>query len=145
MKIFAATALLCLLLNGCSNPVDPIVAIEANIETMEAALADGDSGELTQFLAESFTGGTAGELNLNKDQVRNMVRGYSLRYKHLRVLLNRVTVELDEQEPALAYMTGTVALSGANRLLPSAGGVYTIAGEWQNFDGDWKLRRLTWQ
>lgn len=145
MKSLLITIAVLLNLIGCADATDPVIAIETKIKAMEAGLAAGDSGEVTQFLAKSFAGGKDGELELNKDDVRKMLIGYSLRYKQLRILLNQVSVEVDEQEPALAYMHGTVAVSGANRMLPSAGGLYRISGEWQNFSGDWKLRRFHWE
>ena len=145
VKLFTLAMLLCMALSGCSEPSDPVTAIETNIEAMKTALAERDNGDFSEHLAESFAGGRDGQLNLGKDDVRRLMAGYSLRYKHMRVLLNQVSIDVDAHEPALAYMTGTVAVSGAYRLLPDSAGLYSIYGEWQNFDGVWKLRRCNWE
>lgn len=142
---FLPLALLVTLLAGCAQPTDPETEIKANIATMELALAERDNSDFMDHLAESFIGGGSGRGDLTRDDAQKMVALYFLRYKSIRILVTGLDVEIDPYEPALALSTSTVALSGGERLIPNSAGLYRVSGQWQNFDGSWKLTRLEWE
>jgi hypothetical protein len=140
-----AALVLVLLLGACSEPVGPEALIRANIMAMEEALAERNNGDFMDVLAASFSGGRVGEETLDRDAAQRMLAVYFLRYRNIEVLVSQVDVEVDLYEPALATSTARVALAGGERLLPESAGLYTVHGQWQNFDGEWKLTRLTWE
>jgi hypothetical protein len=134
-----------LLLGACSEPVGPEALIRANIMAMEEALAERNNGDFIDKLAASFSGGRAGEETLDRDAAQKMLAVYFLRYRNIEILVSQVDVAIDLYEPALATSTARVALAGGEHLLPASAGLYTVHGQWQNFDGQWKLTRLTWE
>lgn len=134
-----------LLLAACQEPVGPEALIRANIMSMEEALAERSNSAFMDKLAASFSGGRANEENLDRDAAQKLLAVYFLRYRNIEVLVSQVDVEIDLYEPNLASSTARVALAGGERLLPDSAGLYLVQGQWQNFDGQWKLTRLTWE
>ena len=140
-----AALFLALLLAACSEPVGPEALIRANIMAMEEALAERSNGDFMDNLAASFSGGRVGEETLDRSAAQKLLAVYFLRYRNIELLVSQVDVEIDLYEPMLASSTARVALAGGQHLLPDAAGFYTVRGQWQNFDGQWKLTRLTWE
>lgn len=143
-RIFTAVTL-ALLLAACSSPSDPEAEIRANIEAMQAALAERDNSGFTEHLTETFAGGRDGRLEKDKADVRRMLTGYFLRYRNIHIVVTDLDIDIREIDPQRAYMTGAVAVAGANQRLPESGGLYAVEGEWHNFDGSWKLRSFSWR
>lgn len=141
----AGTALLIALLLGCTAPEEPEQAIRENIESLQAALAERSSGDAMDILADSFLGGRAGQLDMDREDARKMLAVYFLRYHKIRIAVTQVDVQLDIHEPALAQATASVALAGGERLLPNAVGFYQVESRWREIDGDWKMTRLLWR
>ena len=112
---------------------------------MEEALAERDNGAFMDHLAASFSGGRAGEENLDRDAAQRLLVLYFLRYRNIELLVSQVDVAVDLYEPALAASSARVALAGGAQRLPDSAGLYRVEGQWQNFDGRWKLTRLTWE
>lgn len=144
-RLITALILLSGLAGGCAEPVGPEALIRANIMAMETALAEHSPLDFLEHLSESFTGGRAGRENMDRDAASKMLGLYFLRYRNIEILLSQVNVEIDSLEPGLAYSSANVALAGGERLIPNSAGLYRVSGQWQNFDGDWKLIRLEWE
>ncbi len=145
LRLIAVVGLFSALLTSCAEPVGSEAKIRANIMTLETALAEQSPMEFLALLSESFTGGKAGQADLDKEDAGKMLALYFLRYRNIEVLVSQVDVEIDLYEPALAYSSARVALAGGQRLIPNSAGLYQVSGQWQNFDGDWKLVRLEWE
>ena len=140
-----AVGTLTLLLSGCSSPSDPVAEIEANVEAMQTALAERDNGAFSDHLADSFLGGRNGRMDTDKADVRKLLAGYFLRYRNIHIVVTQLDIEIHEVDPYRARMSGKVAVAGANRSLPESGGLYAVEGEWQNYDGSWRLRIFNWR
>ncbi|QFU76615.1 hypothetical protein EY643_13650 [Halioglobus maricola] len=132
-------------LAGCSEPVGPETQIRANIMAMESALSERSPGDFLEHLAESFTGGKQGSGDVTRDDAKRMLGVYFLRYRNVDILVSQVDVEIDAYEDALATSSAMVALAGGRGLIPDSARLYQVTGRWQNFDGDWKLTRLSWE
>ncbi len=145
MARLPALVMAAVLLVACQEPVGPEALIRANIMAMEEALAERSNGAFMDNLAASFSGGRAGQENLDRDAAQKLLAVYFLRYRNIEVLVSQVDVEIDLYEPKLATSSARVALAGGERLLPDSAGLYAVQGQWQNFDGEWKLTRLTWE
>ena len=141
----AGKALLIALLVGCAAPEGPEQAIRKNIEGLEMALAKRNPGDALDTLADSFLGGKAGQLDMDREDARKMLAVYFLRYHKIRIVVTQVEVQLDPYEPALAQATASVALAGGERLLPNSAGFYQVESRWREIDGDWKITRLQWR
>lgn len=146
MRVLIPTSLLALfLLTACAQHWDPAVAIEANVNAMETALAELDKNGFMEHLSESFNGGESDKAKLGKEEAEKMLAVYFLRYRKVHILVTQLEIEPDLYEPALATSSATVALSGGEHLVPNSAGLYKVTGQWQNFDGTWKLTRLEWE
>ncbi len=145
MRRLLLALILAALLPACSEPVGPEALIRAKIMTMEEALAERSNGDFMDQLSASFSGGRADDQSLDREAAQRMLAVYFLRYRNIEVLVSQVDVSIDPYQSGLATSTARVALAGGERLLPDAAGFYRVTGQWQNFDGDWKLTRLTWE
>ena len=134
-----------LLLGACSSPEDPEQQIRDNIAAMQTALAERDNSGFREHLAESFIGAGRAQRTMYKDDVQKMLAGYFLRYKEIKILVTLLSVELDEVQPGLATTNATVALAGGQRGMPDSARLYKVNGQWQNFDGEWKMTRFEWK
>ncbi len=134
-----------LVLAACSSPEDPEQQIRHNIKEMQTALAERDNSGFREHLAESFVGVGRGQRTVYKDDVKKMLTGYFLRYKAINVVVTLLNVELDELQPGLATTTATVGVTGGQRVMPDSARLYKVSGQWQDFDGDWKMTRFEWK
>ncbi len=145
MRRWLLAWMLVTLLPACSEPAGPEALVRANIMAMEEALAERSNGAFMDRLAASFSGGRAGDESLDREAAQRLLAAYFLRYRNIEVLVSQVDVNIDPYQSGLATSTARVALAGGERLLPDAAGFYTVEGQWQNFDGQWKLTRLSWR
>ena len=145
VALTAKLILLIALLVGCGGPEGPEQAIRKNIDVLESALADRSPGDVLDTLAESFLGGKAEQLTMDKEDATKMLGVYFLRYHKIRIVVTQVDVEIDPYQPALARASASVALAGGERLLPDSAGVYHVDSRWREIDGEWKITRLQWR
>jgi hypothetical protein len=146
MKVALATgfALLLVLLTACGEREGPQQAIHGRIAELETALAERSPGGVLDILAESFLGGSSGQLDMDREGAKKMLAVYFLRYRRIRAVVTQVAVEVDPYEPRLARATARVTLAGGESLLPNSAGFYQVESRWQEIDGDWQITRLQW-
>lgn len=145
MTRLLAALLATALLAACHEPVGSEALIRANIITMEEALRERSNSAFMDNLAANFSGGPVDEESLDREAAQKLLAVYFLRYRNIEILVSQVDVTVDLYEPNLAISSARVALAGGERLLPDSAGLYAVQGQWQNFDGQWKLTRLTWE
>ena len=147
MKTALATgiALLLVLLSACGQREGPEQAVRNRIGDLETALAERSPGDALDTLAESFLGGSAGKLDMDREGAKKMLAVYFLRYHRIRVVVTQVEVAIDPYQPALASATANVALAGGERLIPNSAGFYQVESRWQEIDGNWQITRLQWR
>jgi len=139
------TLLLTLSITACSRYSEPEAQIAANVQAMETALDERDRGDFMRHLARSFTGRNPNGGSMSREEAEKMLMLYFLRYRKVGVLVTQLEIEIDLYEPNLATTSAAVVLSGGEQLLPDSAGLYRVNGQWQNYDGDWKLTRLDWE
>ncbi|TDG13405.1 nuclear transport factor 2 family protein [Seongchinamella unica] len=146
MKPALATtiALFVVLLAACGQRQGPEQALRESIRELETALAERSPGGVLDKLAESFLGGSSGQLDMDKEGAQKALAVYFLRYHRIRVVVTQVEVEIDPYEPALAQATANVALAGGERLIPNSAGFYRVESRWREIDGEWQITRLQW-
>ena len=131
------------LLFACSDSTLPDEAIRENIKEIEEAIYSQDNAGVREHLSEFFVGGPQGNVTMDKEKVRTLLAGYFFRYKHIRIVISQMEIEVDEFS-GRADMHMQVGLVGAESLLPDSGGIYHVRGVWESEGGDWKLIRLEW-
>lgn len=139
------TLLLPLLLGACSGYSDPESELAAAVAAMETALDERDKSGFMAHLSQSFIGRGRNGGALDRDEAEKMLTLYFLRYRRVGVLVTQLQIEIDLYEPGLATTQATVALTGGEQLLPNSAGLYQVSGQWQNYDGEWKLTQMNWE
>ena len=129
-----------LFLLSCSKSV-PEEAILANIESMQQGLEERKASKSIEFMAESFVGSHG----LDKKTLRKVLIGQFLRHKNITVVITRMDIEVNPNDPSSATMEGVVVATGADRYLPKDGHIYKVRGDWQQQDDEWVLLRLSWE
>lgn len=115
-------------------------AIRANIKSMQQAAEDKSPRKAVEFLADNFTGNQG----IDKTGLRRLMAVIFLKHQNINVVISRLDIEVNQQDPYSAGMSAVVIVSGAQNILPQDGRIYQITGEWQYIDGDWMLVHALW-
>lgn len=126
---------------SCTMETGPEDAIRANIDAIQQAVEDKDTGEVLDFVTEQFLGNG----RIDKRGLRGLMLAYYLRHKKINVVVTRMDIEVNPYDPYSAKMQGTVVLTGTDHLLPENGRLVNVSGEWQKYGDDWQLARLDWE
>lgn len=126
---------------SCTTQTGPEEAIRANINAVQQAVEDKDTGEVLDFVTEQFLGNG----RIDKQGLRALMLAYYLRHKNINVVVTRMDIEVSPYDPYSAKMQGAVVLTGTDHLLPENGRLVNVSGEWQKYGDDWLLARLDWQ
>ncbi|GAB5453578.1 MAG: hypothetical protein Hals2KO_39060 [Halioglobus sp.] len=129
-----------LMLIGCAEK-DAEAQIAENIAAIESAVETKDFSAISKHLHSSFV---ANE-RMSIDEVKQLLRLYSLRHKNLGVAIVGVSTTLHRDYPDRADSTVSVILSGSSGLLPSEGSVRQVEVEWFEESGEWLIRRAAWR
>jgi hypothetical protein len=129
-----------LLLAGCGGK-GPEAEIRANIASMQQAVEAKESGAAVEYLAEHFTGSHG----LDKQGLRRILMAHFLRHKNINVAITRLDITVNEYNPVSARMEAVVAVTGAEGLLPRAGDLINVGGDWELHEGEWLLVSAEWE
>lgn len=135
----ALLALLVCVLGACSKTA-PEQAILEQIETLQQAVEDRSAGRVIEGLSDQFRGNA----QLDKREMHRMLVGLFLRHKEINMVITKMDITVNPDDPLSATMQGAAIVTGAQHLIPDDGRVYSVAGHWQKLDGDWLLVSLTW-
>lgn len=131
-------------LAGCSKtPAEE--AIRENIDQLQQAIEEKDNGEVREHLSEQFRGFGGNATRIDASNIRQYLAGIFLRYKNIRVVISNTRVAVAEYDPYRATSHSTVAVTGADGLIPDSARLYQITGTWVLEDGDWKLVEVAWE
>lgn len=127
-------------LGGCSETA-PEQAIRQQIEALQEAVEERSAGRVIDGLSEQFLGNA----QLDKRAMHRLLVGLFLRHKEINLLITKMDISVNPDDPLSAAMHGAAIVTGAQHLIPEDGRVYSVAGHWQKLDGDWLLVSLTWE
>ncbi len=126
--------------SACSRTA-PEEAIRQAMADMQAGAEARKASQVLESVADSFLG----KQYMDKAQLRRFLIGLFLRHKKINVVLTKLDIQLNPQDPLWAKMQGTVLVTGSESTLPSEGRLLSFNGEWQSIDGQWLLVRLQWE
>ncbi|MBN1378388.1 MAG: hypothetical protein JXA04_04055 [Gammaproteobacteria bacterium] len=138
--VYAITFLLFFIVSACSKTA-PEEAILANIQSMQEAAENKKPRAAVEYLSENFSGNRG----IDKTSLRRIMAGIFLQHKNIHVVITRMDIEVNPQDPFSAQMDGVVILTGAENIFPQDGRVYQVTGEWQYQDDEWMLVRAQWK
>jgi hypothetical protein len=130
-------ALSVLTLSACHHAPDETLVRKAIAAVARAAEA-GAAGDVVAPLVDDFDG-NGGELN--RGELRNMVRLMTLRGDHISVILGPISIEHHGERMVARF---TVTLSSGGKLLPDQLGVYKVESAWKEEAGDWRCYTASW-
>lgn len=137
---FILIAILCLLSVSCSQP-PAVEAIQAIMKDIETAAENKNTSEIMQHIHDAFRGNE----HVDKSQLRKLLTVHFLRHNNITILITQMDIEHDPAQPYYATMNGTVAITGAENILPQDGRIYSVSGNWELHGDAWLLSELTWQ
>ncbi len=140
MRLVTTLILGLLMLTACAEK-DAEAQIAANIAAIENAVESKDFSAIAKYLHSSFV---ANE-RMDIDEVKQLLRLYSLRHKNLGVTIVGISTTLHRDYPDRADSTVSVILSGSSGLVPSEGSVRQVDVEWFEESGEWLIRRAAWR
>ena len=141
----AATLLICLLLfvlvGGCARP-DPQVALEAAVKNLQTALEKKDTDAVLALLHPDFSGQQPQD---GREWAKQTMTLLFLRHKNIGILALSQESKIDPKVPTLAFTDASVALTGAEGLLPDSARSYRVKLQWRLVGKEWKLIELRWE
>ncbi|MFK7978123.1 MAG: hypothetical protein AB8C02_18465 [Halioglobus sp.] len=127
-------------LSACAEKGDQEL-IEHTLAAISEAVEEKDFTAVHQYLDDGFI---ANE-RMGVDEVKQLLRFYSLRHKKLNVTIVGSNTTLHANLPDRAYSTVSVIATGSSGLLPSDGSIRQVEVEWTKHSGDWLIRKASWR
>ena len=140
IRIFSLSILVVV---GCSKST-PEQAILNNIDALQTAIEDKDNSDVREHISLHFIGGS-GATQITADNLQAYLAGMFLRHAKIGVLVSNTQVTVSEFDPYIATSTSTVAVTGAEGLIPDAARLYKVNATWRLESDQWKLLELTWK
>jgi hypothetical protein len=139
-SLWAAATLALLMFDGCARPATPEQQVRAVLDAAQRGAEERDVSAVLQLVSEQY----ADERSVDKDALRNLVRGYFLVNQTIHLLL-RVD-ELTFPADGLAKARVTTAMLGrqAGKDWSLAADVYEFDLELRREGSNWRLTRAVW-
>ena len=125
---------------GCGEQGDE-EQIKQNLAAIEEAVEEKDFSTIEKYLHSSFV---ANE-RMGIDEVRQLLRFYSLRHQNLNVTIVGSTTTMHTDLSGRAYTEVSVIVTGSSGFLPSDGSIRRVEVEWTEDSGTWLIRNAMWQ
>ncbi|MCB1616890.1 MAG: nuclear transport factor 2 family protein [Pseudomonadales bacterium] len=125
---------------SCTQPSEE-EQIQLQIKSMQAALENKKSGALMDFLHPNFSA----QKDMTRDQLQALLALNFLKHKTINVTLISTKTAIDPVYDYQAETAGTALITGADRLLPKDGRLYSFSLAWQKEGDDWLLKKLAWE
>lgn len=132
--------LLLLSVAGC-RPSAPEDALQQAVEHLHQAIEAKDSGAVLDLLHENFRA----QQNFDRQWAKQTMLMLFLRHKHVKVLVLQQQSLLDTSYHDRARTQATVALVGAEGLIPDSARHYQLTLNWQLHNQQWQLAELHWE
>ncbi|MDR2165624.1 MAG: hypothetical protein LBO79_08445 [Zoogloeaceae bacterium] len=129
------------LLASCSRE-DPLMALNAATDTLQAALEAKSPDRTLALLHEKFTAQTPED---GRDWARQTMTATFLRYKTIKIVAQNIENQINPRFPDHATTHCDVLLIGAEGVVSGNARRYRAELEWVREKQAWKLLRLKWQ
>jgi len=134
--------LLCLLLLAACARSDPQAALEASVKNLQTSLEKKDADAVLALLHPDFS---AQQPQDGREWAQRTMALLFLRYKNVHVIALSQDSKIDPQVPTLAFTDASVALTGAEGLIPDSARQYRVKLQWRLVGKQWKLIQLQWE
>lgn len=139
---FIALCLALIMLSGCGQPLPAAQQIKAHIAEITAGLETKDHSQITDHLSEQFLANN----RLDKSAIRRMILAHFLRHQSIDIVLENLSVSLNDNDPNRATVQGNVIVSGGSgRLIPDSGRLVNVDSQWQIERGEWRVVAMSWE
>lgn len=139
-RLVALAFAIAMFIAGCAEK-DDTEQINQNLNAIEEAVEAKNFSAIAKYLDEGFV---ANE-RMRADEVRQLLRFYSLRHKNLGVTIVGSNTTLHANLPDRAYSTVSVIATGSSGLLPSDASVRQVEVEWTKHSGTWLISKASWR
>ncbi|MDR2172963.1 MAG: hypothetical protein LBE32_01975 [Burkholderiales bacterium] len=134
--------LLCLLLLVACGRSDPQAALDAAVKNLQTSLEKKDTSAVMALLHPDFS---AQQPENGRDWAKQTMTLMFLRYKNINIIALSQDSQIDSRISSRAFTNVSVALTGAEGLIPDSARHYRVNLEWRLLDKEWKLIRLQWE
>lgn len=140
MRLITILLVTALLLVACDEQGGE-AQIAQNLSAIEEAVEAKDFPAIAKYLHTGFVAND----RMGIEEVRQLLRLYSLRHKKLTVTIVGRSTTMHANFSDRATSTVSVVVTGSSGLLPSDGSLRTVEVEWVEDGGDWLIRKARWQ
>lgn len=131
--------LVLILLGACQRSSDEERLSQA-LDTMEAAIESGETGEFMQFLAQDFT---ANDGEMDRMGMQRLIAVQALANAHIRMVRTGSDVQITGDRATIQI--GVLLEGGSGRWLPERGSSFEITSGWRLRDGEWQCINAKWE
>ena len=140
MKLIPILLATIVFLTACSED-EAEDQIAKNIGAIEEAVEQKDFSAIAEYLDNSFI---ANE-RMDIDEVRQLLRLYSLQHKRLDVTIVGSSTTMHENFSDRADSIVSVIVTGSSGFLPSDGSIRRVEVEWIKQSDAWLIRKAAWR
>jgi hypothetical protein len=137
-RALAPLLMACALLSGCESPPAE-QRLRETIDAMERAVVERRPGDFMESVAADF----AGNGNIDRAAVHNLLRAQLLRNAEIGVTRGPLEVELQGNRARVRFKL--VATGGSGGLIPERAQGYDFTTGWREEDGEWRLFLAEWK
>ncbi|MDR0247452.1 MAG: hypothetical protein LBI16_03525 [Burkholderiales bacterium] len=141
MKRFIPLLLCMILLAACGHS-DPQVALDTAVKNLQTSLEKKDTSAVMALLHPDFS---AQQPENGREWAKQTMALMFLRYKNINIVALSKDSQIDSRVSSRAFTDASVALAGAEGLIPDSARHYRVKLEWRLIDKEWKLIRLQWE
>ncbi|MDR0275426.1 MAG: nuclear transport factor 2 family protein [Burkholderiaceae bacterium] len=134
--------LLCVFLLAACGRSDPQAALEAAVKNLQVSLEKKDTDAVLALLHPDFS---AQQPQDGREWARQTMTLLFLRHKNIGVIALSQDSRIDPKVPSLAFTDASVALTGAEGLIPDSARQYRVKLQWRLVGKQWKLIQLQWE
>jgi hypothetical protein len=134
--------LLCVFLLAACTRSDPQAALDAAVKNLQTSLEKKDTDAVMALLHPNFS---AQELQDGREWARQTMTVMFLRHKNIGIIALSQDSRIDPRVPGLAFTDASVALTGAEGLIPDSARQYLVKLQWRLVGKEWKLIQLQWE
>jgi len=135
-----AALALAVLVAACGAEAPAADRIAARLDTMSAALVDGDVGDFMDAVADDFIGGDG---RLDRRALGLLVRRERL--ARSQISIQRFDTEIEVTAQGRARATFRALATGGSGWLPDDGRLWRIETGWRLDGGEWMLISADWE
>ena len=127
-----------ILMSGCAEKKTDEALIQAQIETLQAAIESHERGKFMAVIDEQYQD----QLNNDRQSLQRMLLGFFFRYKDISVYVSATKISIQRIR---ADAQSQVVVTGGKNLLPESARHYQVHSCWKKVSDEWLLSCLEWE